>query len=196
MAGSAQYSARTVAFCVAGVLLAAFAWEVLPAAWLDYSVLQPEVSQRSAFADAELPDLMRKYPAFMPRLGQENNDIANRGAWAPVIQRAFERFTLVRLVGSVAQWLGNNFLLRLMSPQNTWEFVGVLALLAVALLVCAVMGWGACNLLGSWLIARTMRANRRQVAFAASAGASKTSSLPAFGGGSDDAAQLVEMLDD
>lgn len=166
---------------VIGAALVAFLWEVAPPLWQHYRLLQPEVDQRSQFASDELPDLMRKYPAFMPRMGHENNEIVSRGTWGPVIERAYQRFTLVRLAASVAQWFGNNLLLRLMSPQNTWEFVGVVALLAVALLVFAVTAWAASNLWGSYIVANTMRLNRR-VLISKVQNDAMSSSPPPFGG--------------
>lgn len=136
-------------------VVATLLWEVAPPAMQHLGVLTRRIDERKKFATDDMDHMVRKYPTFMTRVAEETVDELSRGTWAPVLERAWDTNSWVCLVRGVRDWVANNFVVRILSPQTPWECAGL-----VALLICvAVVAWGMLNFLGSMYLANTMRLN-------------------------------------
>lgn len=140
---------------IALAVVATLLWEVAPPAMQHLGILSRRIDERKRFVTDDMDHMVRKYPTFMTKVAEETVDELSRGTWAPVLERAWDNNSWVCLVRGVRDWVANNFVVRILSPQTPWECAGL-----VALLFCvAVVSWGLLNLFGSMYMANTMRLN-------------------------------------
>jgi len=130
-------------------------WEIAPPAMQHLSVLGRRLGERERFAAKDMYDMVQKYPTFMTRVADETVDELSRGRVWPVLERAWSENSWVNTVRAVANWVANNFVVRILSPQTPWECAGLIAVLFVV----AVVAWGVLNLIGAMYMANTMRLN-------------------------------------
>lgn len=135
----------------AGIVATAFAWEVLPAAVRHYAVRSAEVGERAAFIANDMATMVDKYPTFMTDVASRSVEMSAEGTWWPVLERAWHTNSVVTTLRALAYWVANNFLVRMLSPQTTGEYLALAVVGAFMIFVVA-------NLLSHMYMARAMAA--------------------------------------
>lgn len=137
-------------------LVATVLWEVAPPAAQHMGVLGRRVDERRRYRESgDMDEMARKYPATMSKVAEDTMEELGRGVWAPVLERAWDTNSWVLLVRGIKDWVANNFVVRVLSPQTPWECAGLFTVLVfVGFVTFAVL-----NLVGSLNMANTMRHN-------------------------------------
>lgn len=97
----------------------------------------PDVASRAAFLEHESA-LLQQYP-FLAEVFRQSQDIVAVGAWLPAIQAAWDGSSIVATAQRLTNWLANNLLARLLSPETFGEKAMVIAFFIVIVYAAAAI---------------------------------------------------------
>ena len=138
-------------------LAVAFVAEVAPAFMRAWNLHAATVDEAERYARHHMQSVARDCPKLGGRLAAEVKDTLADGAFWPALAHAWASASVVQTVGGMTRWASRNFLVRILSPTSTWEYVALVAFMSTVLLVTAAVLWVCANLRSSALMVDAIR---------------------------------------